>query len=171
MWSRPGNLLCVGAAVSLVGIYAYRVFSRPSKVVPQDVEDEVQVAGVIQEEYDEVEYCPEIPEGRHRFAFYMGGLAKGEFGLMKRTEANRLVVQHWIRDKMKEHGVRPSHLSQLLPIAVAVAFLPTRADIMAAQILGSSTFAAKEEEAHGWGHVVAGWFGATVRRPAMWAAK
>jgi hypothetical protein len=169
--SKLQTVLGCAAAGSLAAYAVYRYYTRPQKVVPVEVEREVLVAGEVQESGVDVAYDPEIPDGRHRFAYYMGGLAKGEFGLLERTKANKLVVQHWIRDKMKEHGVRPAHIPNLLPIAVAVAFLPTKADKLAAQILASGTMAEKENEATGWGHWVGSMFSRRVRRPVEWAAK
>lgn len=74
----------------------------------------------------------------HHFQSKLITLAKSEFGLLKRTEANRLMVRKFMRDHMREHGVRPSHIAAHLDKSVAIFFIPTKMDIEAVQVGATS---------------------------------
>lgn len=51
-----------------------------------------------------------------------------EHGLLSDSAANRLVISHATRRYMKEHGLRPSHISTHFPIAVEVYMMRSSAD-------------------------------------------
>jgi hypothetical protein len=68
-----------------------------------------------------------------RFRAFVVRIAKGEFGLLRRTRANQLMVQKFMRDYMREHGVRPSHIGLHLPMCVACFFIPSKQEIEAHQ--------------------------------------
>jgi len=55
--------------------------------------------------------------------------ARIEFGLVTECEANRLMVRKFLRDKMKEHGVRPTHIALHLDTAVSLFFVPLDRDV------------------------------------------
>lgn len=74
---------------------------------------------------------------RSRISRLASAAAKVKFGLPKCTEANMLVVGKFIRDWLDERGVRPSHIEHIAPIATALVFVPTRADVEARAILAS----------------------------------
>jgi hypothetical protein len=57
-----------------------------------------------------------------------------EFGYMTNRESNRVIIEKFIRKAMLEHGMRPSHVCAMLPIAVELYFAPTPALIMAAKV-------------------------------------
>jgi hypothetical protein len=59
--------------------------------------------------------------------------AKNEFPLSKHSEANRLVVRAFIFKRMKELGMRPSHIHKCLDLAVSAAFVPDDTDVFAKQ--------------------------------------
>nr|QDH91117.1 MAG: hypothetical protein H4Rhizo441558_000001 [Riboviria sp.] len=80
-----------------------------------------------------------------RFQAKLIKLAKSEFGLLKRTEANRLMVRKFLRDHMKDHGMRPSHIAEHLDVSVAIFFIPCRQDVRAHQV-GASNVALTMEE-------------------------
>ena len=127
------------------------------------------------EESDKLEEGRVPAKQRNRFAAFVARQAKAEFGLPKRTEANRLVVQKFCRDFMREHGVRATHISHLLPIAVELTFVPTESDVFAAKLRGTHTLAVREHEAGTWGHALYGgvgqrvmhWLGLNVRRQGL----
>jgi hypothetical protein len=61
-------------------------------------------------------------------------VAKAEFGYLKRSEANRLMVRKYMRDLMRDRGMRPSHIAHHVDICVAIFFIPSRVDMEAHQI-------------------------------------
>ncbi len=73
--------------------------------------------------------------------------AKIEFGPMRRTEANRMIVHRFIRDKMREiPDMRPGNILKLLPVAVETVFLASDAEIVALQARGSRAFQAQHDK-------------------------
>jgi hypothetical protein len=56
------------------------------------------------------------------------------------------MVQKFVRDTMKEHGVRPTHIAYLLPIAVEATFIPTRSDVDAAKMRAATVVLDREDE-------------------------
>lgn len=79
------------------------------------------------------------------------------FGTPKYTEANLLVVRRKVADIMEEHGVRPTHIAALMPLAVALVFTPMREEILAAQFMASAAAAQRREEAGTWSRRHFGW--------------
>lgn len=63
--------------------------------------------------------------------------AKAKFGIVPDTPPNREMLSDHIRKLMVEHGLRPSHIAQQYPIAVALALLPSQTDVMLNTILAS----------------------------------
>lgn len=61
-------------------------------------------------------------------------LVRSKIGPQKRTEANRLVVQREMLSAMKDHGMRPSHINQVLPYAVRLFFVPSDDDLAALKL-------------------------------------
>jgi len=57
--------------------------------------------------------------------------AKIEFNLRGHTEADRLVVRRFIKDKMVLHGMRVAHIAKQLDLAVEAAFAVTRDELFA----------------------------------------
>lgn len=87
---------------------------------------------------------------RGSYAARVAREAKAHFGLLERSEANRLVLHKWCRDRMVEHGVRPSHMAALLPLAVQLAFVPLQEEIEAAQLSATLVVHKREEMMKGW---------------------
>lgn len=85
--------------------------------------------------------------GRQRCAKMAAAYVRSKVGLMKRTEANRQVAGRLIRDHLQERGVRPTHIMAIAPIAEVLCFVPTEADITAAQLLASTAVLNSIEEA------------------------
>lgn len=81
---------------------------------------------------------------RGRFQAKLIAIAKAEFGLLARTQANRLMVRKFLRDHMRERGMRPTHIAQHLDVSVACFFIPSSQDIVAHQ-LGASREALTRE--------------------------
>lgn len=63
---------------------------------------------------------------------------KAKLGLLKRTDANILLLQRAGRKIMEERGMRPAHIATFLPIAVELALTPSRAEIEAVQMRATS---------------------------------
>lgn len=114
-----------------------------------DIEDEGPNADVVAKK----------PGDFPKIVVIMARAAKAEFGLLKRTEANRLVVQKFIRDAMRDRNMRPTHIAWYLPLAVEAAFIPTRYDILAKKIAATDAVAEIEARNGPWFRVVDQCFG------------
>lgn len=74
------------------------------------------------------------PSGRNRAARRAAAHVRAKVGLLKRTEANDLVVGRLLRDYLSEKGVRPTHVVAIEPIARTYYYMPTTEDIYARQL-------------------------------------
>jgi len=88
---------------------------------PRDVDEELPV-----------NFVP----NRHYIGWLMGEV-KVQFGCPTMSEANRLMVRRWVRDKMRERKMRVTHQRQWLDIVTNSVFLPSDEDIMAREMLMS----------------------------------
>lgn len=79
----------------------------------------------------------ERKRARRRFLSRIVAEARAHFPPMKRTQANSLVLDRWFRDQMVGHGVRPTHIAALKPLAIAVFYVRSEADIAAAEFASS----------------------------------
>jgi hypothetical protein len=79
-----------------------------------------------------------MPTLRSRWVVKAAALAKAKFGLVSDTPANQLMLSDFIRKAMTEHGIRPSHIVQLYPLAVALALCPSESEIQAARLQASA---------------------------------
>lgn len=61
----------------------------------------------------------------------MVSIVRAKIGPQKHTRANELVVQRELLAAMKEHGMRPTHINQVLPYARRLFFVPTFDDLAA----------------------------------------
>jgi len=71
---------------------------------------------------------------RPRFMAQLVILAKVKFGLLVENEANRLMLRKYLRDVCEQHGLRPSHASAVIDPAVSLCFVPSEAEILAAEL-------------------------------------
>lgn len=69
------------------------------------------------------------------YAVRVAHLAKAQVGLLRRSHANELVYGKICREEMIKHGVRPSHIAHIVPLAVAACFVPLDADILADSLM------------------------------------
>lgn len=69
------------------------------------------------------------------------------------TEANRLMVEDSLSKWLQSEGVRPSHITQILPEALELVFIPTECDVRAAQMRSASTAIMRKRMVSGWGAV------------------
>lgn len=73
-----------------------------------------------------------------QYASRVALLAKAQVGSMEYSKANFLVYQRICRDEMVKHGVRPTHIAGVLPVAVAACFIKTDSDVLAESIIEST---------------------------------
>jgi len=59
--------------------------------------------------------------------------AKSRFGIMARTEANRLIIRRAVVEEMTAWGMRPTHIAQAADLATLLSFVPTDYEMRAAQ--------------------------------------
>lgn len=77
---------------------------------------------------DDDDQTPLPQAGRQRIVRAAVAYARAELGLLGDTGANRMVVSNVIRKFMKEHGMRPSHISHSFMLAVDMYFLRSTGD-------------------------------------------
>jgi hypothetical protein len=112
---------------------------RSPRAIPKEVED--HVASVLAHASN-VDFTSEEEEGafydvsvdRGRFQGKVVAIAKAEFGYLQRTESNRKMVRKFMRDFMRERGMRPTHIAQHLDVSVACFFIPSEQDCIAHQV-------------------------------------
>lgn len=97
------------------------------------------------------------------FIAYIVVQAKAEFGLLKRLEANRLMVRKFLLELMKAQGMRPTHIAQHLDIAVAMVFVPSDSDIIAHKINATREVYDRGEEMKSTWESFFGYFGPMKR--------
>jgi hypothetical protein len=61
-------------------------------------------------------------------------MAQNKWGLPKDIPANRMMLRKFLGDHLAAHGMRPSHIASVLPIAVELSFVPSIAMIEAQEI-------------------------------------
>nr|UOF93435.1 RNA polymerase pre-readthrough protein [Tobacco necrosis virus D] len=71
---------------------------------------------------------------RVSYAVRVAHVAKAQVGLLANSRANELVYSRLCREEMVKHGVRPSHIAHMVPLAVAACFIPLDSDFLAASI-------------------------------------
>lgn len=108
------------------------------------------------------------PGERSRMVRAASAAARVKVGFPNATEANRLVVGRLVRDYMVERGVRPTHIQCLAPLATALCFIPTQADVEARQMLASSYAVQmfEEERTKYWSWGAVRWL-----RPSTWLGR
>lgn len=84
------------------------------------------------DEEDEELYHPNMQ--RSRFQGKMVAIAKAEFGYLQRMAANKAMVRKFMRDYMRRHGMRPTHIAQHLDMCVSIFFIPSDQDILSHQV-------------------------------------
>jgi hypothetical protein len=77
------------------------------------------------------------------YAIRVAHLAKAQVGLLANTKANELVYARICRDEMVKHGLRPSHIAHMVPIATAACFVPLDEDFLAASLRQCSEMTAR----------------------------
>lgn len=145
---------------------------RPSRL--DEIEATVgtvrEVLGAVEEEWDGCEVSELVGCGtklvRKRYLSRVVNEARAHFPPMKRSQANTLVLDRWFRDTMREHGVRPYHIAQLKPLAVAAYYYRSKADVAAMQLAASAEMAEAEDAYQAAKHPY-GWFGRWTGRAAV----
>lgn len=146
----------VAGAMGAVGKWVF-----PAKVVSEEEEVAVrkEVANVSLNCDGDIEELVEVANGpvhdvigKRRYVRRVVAEARVELGRLKDTAANRLVAERVLRKIMVAHGVRPTHVSVLSPVAVEMFLAPNQGDILAARIRASRAMAEARASADGWGH-------------------
>lgn len=75
---------------------------------------------------------------RNKYTNLVVAEAKLVFGVPKRTEANYKSVRRVVVKLMQNHGVRPSHISTMLPGVVEMVFLPSKFELEAKRLASSA---------------------------------
>lgn len=149
---KQGILLGAGATVlatPFVARWAYRAFVP---VVPKAVEESsssmVHLLDTMTEdpvdfmgEVEEREFIGEVrPLKRGRLlecAVAVALLVRSELGVMRRTEANKMVVAHYVTKLLRLRNLRAGDVARVLPVAVIACFVESAADVEAKQLASS----------------------------------
>jgi hypothetical protein len=91
-----------------------------------------------------------VGPGTGRFQAKVVLAAKAEFGLLQRSNANRLMVRKFMRDLMRDHKMRPSHIHENIEICVAMFFIPTKHDINAYKVGATLEAITRDNDVHTW---------------------
>jgi hypothetical protein len=96
-----------------------------------------------------------------QYSIRVAGEVKASIGVLSRTEANRLVVQKCIIEKMKAHKVREHDMQALLSVAVECFFIPNQGEILAAKMRSMATVVDRCDKIKEWEVVKpgCGWLG------------
>lgn len=146
--SRPRRFkLTVGEGEEVVAKLATRMLDEDE---PDLFPDVTTVGGDGQEVSVPFDYSTMVITQVGGYTGHLARLVKNRFGLLPRTEANRLMVQSWCSAQMKEHGVRPTHGVRILPMAVALSFVATAWDIAARRLEATQEVADRALQAGVW---------------------
>jgi hypothetical protein len=85
---------------------------------------------------------------RSQFVAYCIRKTKFKFGLLRRTEANRLMVRKFVVDIMVERGVRDSHIYNQVDDVTELTFVPNEADVIRAEMRSAHQVVEMEYQAH-----------------------
>jgi hypothetical protein len=99
-----------------------------------------------------------LPRGRKHTINYVALVVceiKNKIGLPEDNAANRMVAMRIGRTIMESHGVRPSHINQVLSTAVELVFIPNDAEVFSAMVRRSHAAAERKRSYNGrwswWG--------------------
>lgn len=98
------------------------------------------------------------PNRHPQFGMAIYLLAKERFGLPSDTPANRLTIRKFIADKLRAHGLRPSHAHLHIDRITNRVFIPNREEIICADERRSWSVRLQ------WFKYTNGWFGAFRHR-------
>jgi hypothetical protein len=135
------NALKTQVVCAIVALHAFVIlflYLTRSVLTPLDVEtrkilsliDHQQANGYDLEDAVKAFKSSSNPRPRAgRFIAACVGAARAEYGLVTECEANRLMIRKFIRDKMRKHGMRESHIAAHCDRAVTIYFIPLDSDI------------------------------------------
>lgn len=72
-------------------------------------------------------------QGKRRFLRHWVSVLRLEFPARANRPSDRAVMTKWLAARLREHGMRTSHMADMVPRAVALALNPSRAEILAAE--------------------------------------
>jgi len=97
---------------------------------------------------DEAEHTPEevvVIENDNRqvrvrkLAAAVGSECRTHYGFRERSEANELVARKYMRDRLKSiKDMRHADINLVIPAALSVCFIPSRAEVDAAEVYATS---------------------------------
>ncbi|CAA64247.1 hypothetical protein [Leek white stripe virus] len=87
------------------------------------------------------------PKRRNHYIVKVAMAAKSQVGLLGNSRANELVYARLCREEMVKHGVRPSHIARMVPLAVDChCFIPMDEDIMAAEMMRTDVMRSRRKD-------------------------
>lgn len=133
---KTQTFVAIVAGLVLIVLFIY--LTRRPALTPLDVEtrriltlvDRQQASGFDLEDAVKAFKASKNPRPRAgRFIAACVGAARAEYGLVSECEANKLMIRKFIRDKMRKHGMRESHIAAHCDTAVTIYFIPLDSDI------------------------------------------
>ena len=89
-----------------------------------------------------------LTQHSHRFARRVALVARAKYGLLPRTEANRIMVRKYLHDYLVERDTRVSTMARMLDRAVEYAFIPTADDVGLARLRATEAVTQRVEDAN-----------------------
>lgn len=80
---------------------------------------------------------------------------KAEIGLVKDNAGNRMVIRRKFHNLAVEKGIRPTHIQEMIDIAIELVLLPTETDVLAAQLRKTKSWKERWTEFDWWGGRIA----------------
>lgn len=80
---------------------------------------------------------------------------KAQEGLIKDNAANRMMLRKKIFNHATEYGLRPTHIQEIIDIAIEMVLLPSDKDIQAAQVRRTNAVKSRWAEFAAWGGRIA----------------
>jgi len=130
-----------------IGIYDHFICWLRAGRVPQSIINESQsILDAL--DADDVEVERPIRRRNHdvKIAIEAADFAKSQKFFKVRSVANEAIIHHIIRGFLVENNVRFKDMARVLPIAVALAFIPNESEIFAKQLMATPLFVNRVED-------------------------
>jgi len=101
-----------------------------------------------------VSYCSDMSDNpnkhkkKRKYIAYCLALAQSKWPWLNESPANYQMVWKFLAAEMEAHGVRPSHMADMLPVVVELTFRPSRGLLQAQELRAAMKFVERVRDAH-----------------------
>lgn len=165
----------LGPQIDLGIAYTFKKWYYAGRLSDQDERNGDQAITAIDDPedlYPDYAVVGVTPANAPRMAVHFASLARCELPLNEKTLANRLVAKKFLFDNMKLHGMRTSHISKVLPLALELSFVPSTYEVAAKRLAASQSVSERVESANAvsWRRdrpTIFNWFGRIKRETKL----